>query len=85
MLTLINHTSIADIYLLYLNKRHANMREAVGKSAQIVDESMIGKEKIEVIKVVQLEDVNAVPDRRVVDKGFSDTTDLQNEDFIYVY
>ena len=63
----------------------------MGKSAQIVDESMVRKKAVEQGKVVEVEDVNVnvnVTGERVGvdgDKGFSDTTDLKNEDFIFVY
>lgn len=46
---------------------------------------MLAKSKIETSKAVELEDVNEPPRRDTVDKGFADTTDLKNEDFIYVY
>jgi hypothetical protein len=74
-----------DLYLVFLNKRHSRQREALGKSAVVVDESMMTKNKIETNKAVELEDINESPDLSVADNGFSDMTDLQNEDFIYVY
>ncbi|KAE8384753.1 major facilitator superfamily domain-containing protein [Aspergillus alliaceus] len=75
---------LTNLYLIYLNRKHAQQRLDLGKSAQILDESMLGKEKAG--KAVELEDVNAGPQTdRTEDKGFSDTTDLKNEDFIYVY
>ena len=77
--------SLTDLYLLALNKKHAKKREELGKSANTVDESMLAKSKIETSKAVELEDVNEAPRRDTVDKGFADTTDLKNEDFIYVY
>ncbi|KAL4902703.1 hypothetical protein BDW74DRAFT_169307 [Aspergillus multicolor] len=75
---------IADLYLYWLNKRHAKRRKALGKSARIVDESMLGKNKLQESKTGEVED-GAKGEERVVDKGFQDTTDLKNEDFIYVY
>ncbi|KAL3474288.1 major facilitator superfamily domain-containing protein [Aspergillus californicus] len=77
---------LADLYLYWLNKRHAKNREALGKNAQVVDESMLRKERIEKSKAVELEE--AEPGKSgspEVDLGFMDTTDLKNEDFIYVY
>lgn len=79
-----NRASIADVYLYWLNKRHAKKREALGKTAQIVDESMIGKNKIQASKAAEVED-SGKGENREVDKGFLDMTDLKNEDFIYVY
>lgn len=75
-----------DLYLVFLNKKHAREREALGKSAVLVDESMMTKDKVEASKSVELEDVNERNDQSgVADNGFLDMTDLRNEDFIYVY
>ncbi|KAL4982145.1 major facilitator superfamily domain-containing protein [Aspergillus falconensis] len=79
---------IADLYLYWLNKRHAKRREELGKNARVVDESMLGKAKLQQSKAGEVEDGagdGPKGDGRVVDKGFLDTTDLVNEDFIYVY
>ncbi|PLB53572.1 allantoate permease [Aspergillus steynii IBT 23096] len=73
---------ITNLYLVLLNKQHAKKREALGKSAQIVDQSMMTQDKREAGKAVELEDVTPPP---AEDKGFLDTTDLKNEDFIFVY
>lgn len=70
---------------MFLNRRHAKKREQMGKSAQIVDESMMRKDHIEDSKAVELgEEANT---QRAVeeDNGLQDMTDLKNEDFIYVY
>lgn len=57
------------------------MREAVGKSATVVDQSMIGK--------TMVQDVSLNGKGELVqetgDNGLSDMTDLKNEDFIYTY
>ncbi|KAJ5242741.1 allantoate permease [Penicillium citrinum] len=77
---------LMDVYLLFLNKRHARQREAVGKSSVVIDESMMTKNKLNTNKALELEDVNERSDQNTrVDNGFSDMTDLRNEDFIYVY
>lgn len=73
---------ITNLYLVFLNKQHAKKRQALGKSAQIVDQSMMTQDKREAGKAVELEDVTPPP---AEDKGFLDTTDLKNEDFIFVY
>lgn len=74
-----------DLYLVFLNKKHARERGALGKSAVLVDESMMTKDKVEASKSVELEDVNERNNQSVADNGFLDMTDLRNEDFIYVY
>jgi hypothetical protein len=76
---------VVDVYLYWLNKQHAKKREELGKNARIVDESMLRKNEVQESKALELEDVGAERDRNAVDKGFLDTTDLKNEDFIYVY
>ncbi|KAL4918726.1 major facilitator superfamily domain-containing protein [Aspergillus aurantiobrunneus] len=75
---------LADAYLYWLNKRHAKRREALGKNAQVVDESMLGRAKMQGSKAGEVED-GGKGESPHVDKGFLDTTDLKNEDFIYVY
>lgn len=74
-----------NLYLIYLNRKQARKRRELGKSAQIVDESMLSKKTVEQGKAVEVEDVNASAAEGASDKGFSDTTDLKNEDFIFVY
>lgn len=76
---------IITLYLQLLNKRHAAQRTAVGKNAEKIDESMIGKDKIGHAKTIELENGQASNDAQTEDKGFADVTDLKNEDFIYVY
>jgi hypothetical protein len=67
---------------MILNKKHGNMRERVGKSAVVIDQSMIGKTKVQ----------DVAPDGKgepitseTGDNGLNDMTDLKNEDFIYTY
>lgn len=70
---------------MVLNRRHAKKREELGKTAQVVDESMLGKGQMADSKMVGVEDA-AINQRRVEeDNGLKDMTDLKNEDFIYVY
>ncbi len=71
-------------YLILLNKKHAKRRAELGKAADKVDESMIGKENIGTSKAVELEE-GGNPELRANENGFSDMTDLQNEEFVYVY
>lgn len=77
---------VVTAYLAILNKRHAQKRAALGKSATKVDESMLGVTEL----AEHREDVSKSSDEsgpRVIaeDQGFSDVTDLKNEDFLYVY
>lgn len=73
------------LYLVYLNKRHARRRAEVGKAAEKVDESMMGKDKVGATKaIVELEEGRNV-EMRTNENGFSDMTDLENEDFVFVY
>jgi hypothetical protein len=72
------------MHLVSLNKRHAQRREDLGKSATRVDESMLKKVDMTQGKTVELEESGQTRVQSA-DKGFSDLTDMQNEDFIYVY
>jgi fucose permease len=85
MFTLVGIISLLiPVYLAFLNKRHAKRREELGKSAVRVDESML--KKVEVIqgKGIELGESGEAQSQEA-DNGFSDLTDVQNEDFIYVY
>lgn len=76
---------LTNLYLVFLNKRQAKKREQLGKSAQIIDESMLAKNKIESGKTIETEEASGGPDAAANNKGFSDLTDLKNEDFVFVY
>ena len=68
---------------MFLNKQHANRRVAMGKSATIVDRSMMtDQERADDTAVGSNEEgtINASGDN-----AFEDMTDLKNEDFIFVY
>jgi len=67
------------IYLQYLNKKHSAMRVAVGKPAQILDLSMMGKKELS-----QMNKTEEVMPDDLGDQAFDDMTDLKNEDFIYI-
>ena len=82
MFTLVAVVSLLiPMYLAVLNRRHAKRRQELGKSAVRVDESMLRKKEI-VHKGAEME-AQDLGERQ--DLGFSDLTDMQNEDFIYVY
>jgi MFS family permease len=85
MFTLVGILSLLiPMYLALLNKRHAKRREELGKSAARVDESMLKKKEMTQGKTIELEETGGTQHQEV-DNGFSDLTDMQNEDFIYVY
>lgn len=77
---------LIPFYLMFLNRRHAKKREQLGKTAEVVDESMMRKGQMENSKAVELEEDVGNRHRDVgADNGLQDMTDLKNEDFIYVY
>lgn len=65
---------------MFLNKRHASRRVAVGKSAVLVDRSMMNAQERAVNS--EIEEANGIHGG---EKAFDDITDLKNEDFIFVY
>lgn len=70
---------------MFLNRRHAKLREQLGGSAHIIDESMLRKKDITDSKQVELEHNEQSQTQRLEDdKGLHDVTDLKNENFIYV-
>lgn len=70
------------IYLKFLNASHSKMRSALGKAANIVDESMMRKSDLQNLGKGVGQQAAAPRDE---DNAFADMTDLKNEDFIYVY
>lgn len=72
---------LSVVWLRILNRKHAQTRESMGKSAIIVDHSMETKEKFS----AQEDSTDDLAAGVGGDKGFDDVTDLNNEDFIYVY
>lgn len=80
---------VIPFYLMFLNRRHAKRRQELGKNAVLVDESMMGKNQMEGSKAVEGEDGEGSANKRhkalEEDNALHDMTDLQNEDFIYVY
>ncbi|KAH7344269.1 major facilitator superfamily domain-containing protein [Pyrenochaeta sp. MPI-SDFR-AT-0127] len=76
---------LIPMYLALLNKRHAKRREELGKSAVRIDESMLKKDELTQGKGIDVEDGEGQTGPGGNDNGFSDLTDMANEDFIYVY
>ncbi|KAK4120686.1 MFS general substrate transporter [Parathielavia appendiculata] len=79
-------SALIPCYLMYLNHWHAKRREELGKNAALIDESMMDKSQMEHSKAVEVEDANTRRQKALEeDNALKDMTDLQNEDFIYVY
>lgn len=70
---------VTAAYLHYLNKQQEKKRVSLGKSAKVVDTSILSIEAAAKARA----DVNQ---REGVtnDQAFDDLTDWQNEDFVYV-
>lgn len=66
------------LLIKYLNKKHAAQRVALGKPEVVIDYSMADTS-------ASMGDDDPINDESVGERGFEDTTDLKNEDFIYVY
>ena len=79
-ITIIALVGVGVGWLRVLNRKHATMREQLGKSAKVTDLSMEHTRNLS----IEGEAVNSVAGV-VGDKAFQDITDLKNEDFIYVY
>jgi len=70
----------ATAYIKILNRNHAARRVALGKPAEVVDLSMETEHTLkETGQALNAEDGG------LGEKAFCDMTDLENEDFIYVY
>jgi hypothetical protein len=64
---------------MFLNKKHASRRTQLGKSAVVVDRSMMNARERAIDEEVDDSDGSRG------DKAFDDMTDLKNEDFIFLY
>lgn len=67
-------------WITVLNRKHAARRQAMGKSAKVVDLSMVDKSQAS-----EAEEAADVQNEGVGERGFDDETDLKNEEFIYLY
>lgn len=72
------------MYLKMLNRQHAQRRVALGKSAHVVDTSMETSEEVARLGQMEMQGDEAQHDPSK-GKQFSDMTDLENEDFVFVY
>ena len=75
---------LTTFYLMYLNKSHANRRVAMGKSAVIVDTSLDTAEEA-AARQAAAEGQGDAPETTPGDRAFDNATDLENEDFVFVY
>jgi hypothetical protein len=76
--------TFTTLYLMFLNKRHASRRVALGKSEVIVDRSMMNSQERAISD--QVDEANGEGAwASGGEKAFDDITDLKNEDFIFVY
>ncbi|KAF4620219.1 hypothetical protein G7Y89_g14601 [Cudoniella acicularis] len=71
--------ALTTLHLMILNKKHASRRVAVGKSAVVIDRSMMN------VQERTANDEDADGSDGLPSKAFDDETDLKNEDFIFVY
>ncbi|KAJ6183699.1 hypothetical protein N7519_005000 [Penicillium mononematosum] len=76
---LIGLTGANIAYMYFLNKKHEKKRVALGKDAKIVDQSM------QTIQAVSGDAKEDLPQQAADDNSWKDLTDLQNEDFVYVF
>jgi hypothetical protein len=65
---------------MFLNKRQASRRQALGKSAIIVDRSMMNSQERAIS-----DDIDEANGTVGGEKAFDDITDLKNEEFVFVY
>lgn len=81
--------ALTSAYLVYLNKDHGRRRARLGKSAAAIDYSVLSSEDAERLRRSQrldaAEDGSPEDDHQEGDRAFQDLTDLQNEDFIFVF
>jgi hypothetical protein len=79
---------VTSIYLRWLNRQHATRRVALGKSSIVRDMSLETAEEVSRIEGMQRamrEDGEGASEDTVGGKAFADLTDLENEDFVFVY
>ena len=75
---------LTTFYLMYLNKTHANRRVAMGKSAVIVDTSLDTAEEA-AARQTAADGQGEAAEAPTGDRAFENATDLENEEFVFVY
>ncbi|KAK8038098.1 hypothetical protein PG994_014865 [Apiospora phragmitis] len=81
---------LTTLYLVALNKSHSKKRVALGKNAVILDTSLDSAKEAEKRQAVAAaaagDSVNGgAVENNDGDKAFENTTDLENEDFVFCY
>ncbi|CAI6089584.1 unnamed protein product [Clonostachys chloroleuca] len=75
---------VTSVYIKALNKSHSRRRVALGKNAVVRDLSLETSESVDVFDHLHAGDEGGGDDESG-SKAFSDATDLENEDFVYVF
>jgi hypothetical protein len=75
---------VTSVYIRALNSSHSRRRVALGKNAVVRDLSLETSESVDVFDHLHTGDEGGGDDESE-SKAFSDATDLENEDFVYVF
>jgi hypothetical protein len=77
---------ITTIYLRWLNKKHQSRRIALGGNGVVVDTSLDSAKEAAAKLAAAAAAAESLPEgQRFGDKAFDDLTDIQNEEFVFVY
>lgn len=77
---------VVIVYLRYSNKRNERRRVVAGKKAKIQDYSMLTMREVQVARAKENAEKGGVSNiQNIGTHAFDDLTDLQNDEFIYVY
>lgn len=77
---------VVIVYLHYSNKRNERRRVVAGKKAKIQDYSMLTMREVQVARAKEVGEKGGVSNiQNIGTHAFDDLTDLQNNEFIYVY
>lgn len=94
-LLIIGLVAVTMLYLRLLNRSHARRRVALGKSAVIVDVSLdsaeeaaarqAARQRLTDSEAVERNEEETSSSSRLGERAFENLTDLQNEEFVFVY
>jgi hypothetical protein len=78
---------ITSSYLAYLNRDHSRRRVKAGKDAVIIDYSLYSAEEADRLRRTHAADraESAATSEETGARAFADLTDLQNDEFIFVF
>jgi hypothetical protein len=80
---------ITTTYLVLLNKNHSKKRVALGKSAVLFDSSLDSADEVaarqNTINADGTAEGDATANEAIGARAFENLTDLENEEFIFVY